>query len=275
MLLRIAKEPGGLDVAIDIFYMRLSFDEGRRQSSTSELIDLGRELIRQLRLTNRRDDRVNRTLAMIAKFCLVEDGGAAIVREVCRNLREAILKAETRAFYHSDLLQILLGAQPLAVLEAFGGDNAADLQLGISILDEAGQLRSRAFDRIPEADLLTWCDQQPETRYVAVARGITAFRANGETGLPQWTSTARKLLEKAPDPAEVVKTFIRQFSAVANGSQVPIAESYGKFLDELALYPDAAIHQFVANEKIRFAGAIEAEKHKEPMVWRQSDERFE
>jgi hypothetical protein len=46
-------------------------------------------------------------------------------------------------------------------------------------------------------------------------------------------------------------------------------------LDELALYPDAAIRQFVTNEKIRFREAIEAEKHKDPMVWRQSDERFE
>ena len=62
---------------------------------------------------------------------------------------------------------------------------------------------------------------------------------------------------------------------MAHGSHVPIVESYGKFLDELALYPDAAIRQFAANEKIRFGEAIEAEKHKDPMIWGQSDERFE
>ena len=171
--------------------MRLSFDEGRRQSSTSELIDLGRELIRQSKLTNRRDDRVNRTLAMIAKFCLVEDGGAAIVREVCRNLREAILKAETRAFYHSDLLQFSpLARNLLQFLKPSAGIMQSTCSSGSAFLTrrvscEAGRLigfRKLTFSlgAISSLKLATLLSRA----------GLRLSEATGETGLPQWTSTA-------------------------------------------------------------------------------------
>jgi len=276
LLLRIAGEPGGLDIAIEILCMRLSFDEGRRQSSTSEIIDVGCELMRQLRFANRKDVGSEYRLGIIARYCLVGEKGAATVREICQNLKDAVSKSETFAFCQQELLQVLLGAQPVAALEALCGHNAEDLKLGISILDQAGQLRRNAFDAIPEGDLLSWCDQQPETRYGAVAGGVTAFQPSGETGRLQWTSTARKLLDKAPDRVEVLKEFIGQFSPTGwSGSHAAIVESNAKLLDELAGYPDAALVEFIAKEKIRLAKAIEAEGHMETLLERERDERFE
>jgi hypothetical protein len=242
LLLRIAEKPGGLDIAIEILCMRLSFEEGRRQSSISEIIDIGCELMRQLGFAKKRDVGSEYRLGIIARYCLVGEKGAATVREICHNLKEAVSKSETYAFYQQELLQALLGAQPLAALEALCGDNAADLKLGVGILDEVGQLRRNAFDAIPEANLLSWCDRQPETRYPAVAAGITTFQPSSDTGSPQWTSTALKLLDKAPDRVEVLKKFIAQFSPTGwVGSHAAIVESNARLLMLIRLFQQAPI----------------------------------
>jgi hypothetical protein len=274
LLLRIAREPGGLDIAIEILFMRLSF--ARTESSASEIVDVGCELLRQIRFTGRRDVGADHRLGMIAKNCLVEEKGAATVREICRNLKEAVSNSETYAFHHSELLHILLGAQPLAALEALCGGNQMDLQLGASILDQVDQLRRNPFDAVPEADLVSWCDQQPEIRYPAVAAGVTPFQLSGEAGRLQWTNIARKLLDGAPNRVEVLKKFINKFSPVAwAGSHVTIVESNAKLLDDLATYPDPAVIEFIRAEKIRLAEAIKTERRTETLIERERDERFE
>jgi hypothetical protein len=276
LLLRIAANAEGVDIAIYILCMRLSSEEGRMQSSTSELIDVGCELMRQLHFTNRRNDSENYTLGMIARHCLVGEKGAETVREICHNLKEAVSKSETSAFFHEGLLQTLLDAHPSATIEALCGDNAADLKLGVTILDQAGRLRRRAFDSIPEAYLLSWCDQQPETRYPAAAGGVTAVQPSGASGRPQWTSTALKLLDKAPDRVAVLKKLIGQFSPMGwAGSQASIVESNAKLLDELTSYPDPALVEFIAKEKVRLAELIKMERATETLFEKERDERFE
>jgi len=118
LLLRIATEHEGLDIAIEILCMRISF--AANQSSTSELIDIGCELMGRLTFA-RRNSVDDYRLGIIAKHCLVGEKGAATVREICRNLKDDVSKSETYGFYHTELLKILLRAQPLAALESLCG----------------------------------------------------------------------------------------------------------------------------------------------------------
>jgi hypothetical protein len=276
LLLRIAAQPGGLDIAIEILCMRLSFEEGRRNSSPSEIIDVGCELMRQLEFTNKSNDIANYRLGIVGRNCLVGDKGAATAQEVCRNLTDAISKSKTYAFYQTDLLQILFAMQPLASLEALCGGDAKQFKLGMEVLDQAGQLRRNPFDAIPDDDLLSWCDRQPEIRYPAVAVGVTAFRPTGEAGRPQWTSIARKLLGRAPDRVAVLKKLARQLAPDAwSGSYRVIVESNAKLLDDLATDSDLAVAEFIKTEKIRLAEEIESKSHTEILIERERDERFE
>jgi hypothetical protein len=276
LLLRIAAKPGGFDIAIEILLMRLSFPEGRKHSSPSQIIYIGCELMRRLTFGEGGETVDNYKLGRIARHCLVREKGAATVREICSNLKEAVSRSETSAFSHRDLLQILLNSQPLAALEALCGGDAEHVKLGIKILDEAGQLQRHPFDEISEADLLTWCDQQPESRYPAAAAGVTAFRPSGETGVPDWTTTARKLLDQAPNRIEVLQAFIDQFSwSGGYGSRTSAVESNMRLLDELLQYPDMAVSEFVQKEKVRLTQAIQAVKLMESPIDRERDERFE
>jgi hypothetical protein len=258
LLSRIAAEPEGADIAIEILFMRISFAPD--QSSPSELIDIGCELMPRLTFKHRRQTDDYR-LGIIARHCLIGEEGAAAVGEICRNLKDAVLKAETYAFYHADLLKILFSAQPLAALESLCGGDESELRLGVRILEEAAQLQRNPFDAIPETDLLRWCDRKPDARYPAAAAGVTPFQPSGAGGSLQWTNIARKLLDKAPDRVAVLRNFTDKFIPAAwVGSRAASIESKAQLLDDLASYPDPALVEFIAEERARLADAVKIEQ---------------
>jgi len=274
LLLKIADKPGGVDIAFEILPMRLSF--ARSQSSTSEIIEIGCELLNRLKLTEW-EGQTKYGLEMIGRDCLVGEKGAAAVREICRRLKDAVSKSEISVYRHRDLLHVLFWAQPLAALQSLCGGGAADIKLGNCILDEAGQLREHAFDAIPESELLTWCDQQPETRYPVVAAGVTAFRPD-ESGRPQWTTIARTILDKAPTRVEVLRKFIQQFTTSSwNDLRVATIESNLRLLDDLFSYSDSTLVEFAKEEKARLSQAIRAVRPMETPfeMDSESDQRFE
>ena len=273
LLMRIAKVPGGLEIAIEILCMRLSY--ARTQSSPSELIGVGCELMRQLTFA-RRSTTDEYRLGIIAENCLVGEEGATAVWEVCGHLKEAVSKYETYAFYHADLLKILFRVQPLAALEGFCGGSQADFRLGTDILDQAAQMQRNPFDAIPDADLLDWCDRQPEIRYPAIAAGVTPFQASAENGSVQWTNIARALLDRAPGRVAVLRKFTEKF--VPSGWTGSLAATIGsnmKLLDDLTAYPDPALVEFIAQERVRLTGVINAERQTEVVFQRETDDRFE
>jgi len=273
LLTRIAAEPEGVDIAIEILSMRISFAPG--QSSARELIDIGCELMRRLTFA-RRGQTDDYRLGIIAKHCLIGEKGAAAVREICENLKDAVSKSQTYAFYHTDLLKILFSAQPLAALESLYGGDESEFRLGVRILEQAAQLHRTPFDAIPEADLLTWCDQKPDVRYPAIAAGVTLFRPSGEGGSLQWTPIARKLLGRAPDRVAVLRNFTDKFIPMAwTGSRIAIIESNARLLDDLAIYPDPALVDFITKERTRLADAIKVEQTTEFFMDQDRDRGFE
>ena len=123
LLLRIAAEAGGFEIAIDILCMRISYAADK--SSFAELVYAGCKLMSGHTFAGKNAENSidEYRLGIVARRCLVGDQGAGAVGDICRNLKNAIANAETYAFYHADLLQIVFSAQPIAALDALcGGD---------------------------------------------------------------------------------------------------------------------------------------------------------
>lgn len=276
LLLEIAARPGGWDVAIGILYMRLFSDESQKQVSAPEIIDTGRELMLGIDFTNS-NIQVEYKLGLICKQCLRGDGAAEIVRSVCRKFRDAVTKYETYIFYHEELLQGLFSVQPTAALDGFcSGDTATNHRAETGILRDIGQLRGNPLYSMPEDELFNWCDLQPKIRYPAMAAAIAPFYLSGDKGQPQWTSIARGLIEKAPEPVEVLKRFVGRIIPTSwVGSRSAIVKSNAVLLDDFAEHPDPAVREFIANEKAKLPETINAEQNFEELIEQQIDERFE
>lgn len=124
-------------------------------------------------------------------------------------------------------------------------------------------------------ELFAWCDQEPASRYPAVASVLTPFSLSGENG-PEWTIVARDLVNKALEPVAVLKRFVDRFSPTSwSGSRVGIMRYNGQLLNAFEEHPDAAVREFVGAEKARFREAINAEIDLEALIFKERDERFE
>jgi len=271
LLLTIAAMPDGYDVAVEILHMRLHSDNGQKKSIPPELVAAGCELLRQLTFTN--NDRVEYDIGVIVKSCLANDQGAAIVQELCGRLKAAVTKYETHARYHEDLLDGLFSVQPLAALEGLCGGNTEELERGVRLLRDVGS-RKQPLSVVPEEMILHWCDEQPQTRYVAMAQVITSFQPT-RAGGPQWTSTALQFLERAPVPGVVLQQFIAQFmpSSGGSGSLASILEANAALLDRLDAFP--ALQQSIREEKERLQQRINDERSRETARDGQRYQRFE
>jgi hypothetical protein len=264
---------GDVEIALDILRMRLLF-EGREQSSHAELVYIGCELMRKIDFADRRTDVDVYNLGIIARFCLVGEDGASAVREMCKNLKQAVVESKTHGFYHDQQLKVLLQVQPLACLDALCGGSKSDLEIGMAILTQAGELRGNPFDLIPETELLAWCDQEAEGRYPAIAGGVTSFQSSNGGSQFKWEAIARKMLDRAPGRVAVAKRLIGKYEPIFwTGSGCAL-------LDELATYPDPALGEFIASEKTRLQAAAEEQRRIQQLLdqqmsqWR-GDERFE
>jgi hypothetical protein len=112
-----------------------------------------------------------------------------VTTELARKLKVAVAKHETSAIYHDDLLCGLFRAQPTATLEALCGGDAQELERGLGILRHSGS-RKRPLAFVPEQELLQWCDQEPQTRYPAIAQVITSYQRKDDKSPPTWTNIA-------------------------------------------------------------------------------------
>jgi hypothetical protein len=264
LLLRISDRPQGVDVAMEILFMRLSFN--REGSSPDELVEIGCELLRRLKVTGGIDSNLAYKLQIVGRHCLTGDKGAATVREVCTKLRDAISRSEASAYGHREFLQVLFNAQPLAGLQSLCSGDAAMVKIGVRVLENSDLLHPHAFDGIPEEELLRWCDELPDVRYPIAAVGIAAI--GHDTNGPHWTDIARRILKKSPDRVQVLKRFIRQFSLPGwDTSRAAEVQSNLRLFDEMAAYSDPGLVEFASNEKTRLSQAIAAARAVRPPVY--------
>jgi len=273
LILGIAAKQAGFSVAIDILHMRLHSDKKEKEEIPSELIDAGCELLEQLTFTQK-NDREDYRLGEISQSCLKGEKGEAVTRGILTRLKSAVKKYETSAFYHDDLLHGLLTVQPTAALNGLCCGDQQELELGIRILRDAG-IRKPPLAVVSNDDLLNWCDQEPQTRYVAMASVITISERGGEHNGRRWTRIALRFLEKAPDPSAVLKEFTGHFmpSGGWSGSLATIIEANATLLDQLGAYP--SLSAAITEQKERASQWIAEERRRESARDHERHDRFE
>ena len=146
----IASKPGGFDVAADILNRRLHQEKTQRQEHTAEVIDAGRHLIRQMPFTKECNSHRDYSWGPIIRSCLVGDIGAAIVKDVCRRLKEAVSAYTAYSFYNDDLIAGLFAVHPTTAPDAFCGGELKQLEQGLRMIQD---LRQNPLDAVPENEL--------------------------------------------------------------------------------------------------------------------------
>src|SRR5262249_62183386 len=123
-------------------------------------------------------------------------------RIISQRFKTAVSKKHTYAFRHGGLMRALFSMQPLTVLDALMGGDAANAKAGIDVINSIRLVHTNPIDAVPDDQLLAWCNEQPSTRYPLAAAFVSVVQGGDDGAAAQWSTTARALLEAAPNKVE-------------------------------------------------------------------------
>ena len=275
LLLLIADQTDGFDVAVKILSLRLYSDSSAQRIHELDLLEAGRELLRRATFRGNRQDS-DYQLARIVKACLIGPYVDRIAAEVAGRLKQAVLTYETYSFHNEHLLRALLECQPAAVLDAlFGGDEDDHWEVS-DLFRSLSDRRGTPVDIVSCEDLIAWCERDGELRYPLMASIITFARHPDASGPQIWSEHAKALLAHAPDPRMVLAVFIRRFQPISwSGSRAAVIEANARLLDSLEVDIPPSLMPFVTEAKAQLAQEIAQERQQETKEDRARNERFE
>ena len=274
LLLLIAAQPDGFDVALEILSMRFHSDRSDQRDHEPELLLAGAGLLRHIKFCT---DNSSKTyhLAEIVKACLAAADASPNAADVARQLREAVANHKTYSFNNNELLTALLQVQPAGVLDALFAGSEDDRQAGLHVFDYLGAHRTNPADTISCDTLVEWCNADKDVRYPLAAEFVSFRRHAEESASLVWSEQAVALLVGAPNPEKVLATFIARFQPTSwSGSRAAIIEANSRLLDSISsLLP--SLEPVVIAAKAEIAEAVSAERRRETARDRNDDERFE
>lgn len=275
LLLHIAGQPDGFEVAVEILAMRFHSDRSSQREHAPELCEVGRQLLSlvSFKKGNRRDDD---ELARIARVCLADPEAELLAAEIAGRLRQAVATYATNAFANDDLLNELLTAHPMAVLDALLDGNEREQRAGIRLFDRKRRHQPNPRGELSPELLVAWCDRKPETRYPVAASIVALTSRPGGSAPLDWSEQAKTLIVRAPDPGAVLAVFVRRFRPTAwSGSLAPLLEANARLLDVLPANISTEYRAAVADAKAKLATEIANTRRYEVEEDRERDERFE
>lgn len=275
LVLLIADQPDGFDIALDILYMRFYSDCSAQHAHEPMLLEAGRELLQRVTF-NKGNQREDYQLAGVVKTSLTDPGSGPIAAEIAARLKQAITACEIHSLDNDDLLTALLQVQPTAVLNALFDGGERDQHAEICVFQHLGNYRRNPADVISCEALIAWCDGDRERRYPLAASIITFACTLEGSGPLVWSEQAKSLLANAPDFRSVLTVLIKRFRPMSwSGSRAALMETNARLLDSLDSIVPSSLIPFVTGAKANIAQDVERERQWETGKDQDRDERFE
>lgn len=275
LLLLIADQPDGVDVALEILSTRLDSDRCAQRKCDPALVETAQSLLRRVMLRND-NERRHYDLSVVVKACLTGPDAERVAAEIASVLIKAATAGGIYAFENGDLLTALFEVQPGAVLDALFDGDESKLKTSVRAFAFLGELHTNPADVVPCDTLIAWCETDRERRYVLAASIITFSHRPDESGSVTWSEHAKAILTRAPDPKAVLEVFIRRFQPRSwSGSRAAVIEANARLLDRLDSLVPSEVAPFVTKAKAQLSQEVARERQWETEHDRAMDERFE
>lgn len=270
LLLLMADQTRGVEVALDILSMRF-FSDGAQRPHDPVLIETGQDLLARADVLNGglTDDVTDNALARVVKVSMSDaDAGP-----IAASLAERWARTRRAGFEGTATLNALLETQPMAVLDALFHASGEKWPENRSLIDRDER---NPLSAMHHTILLEWCDDDPERRYPWIASLIRFMGQPNHDRVPAWSEQAIALLTHAPNPMEVLDVFVERFAPNEwSGSRAAIVASNAQLLDQLNPFASADLQQYGRDAKARVMRCVEAERQRETEQERRQNERFE
>lgn len=272
----ISSQLEGLEVAVKILNMRLHGQKKKGQLN-KVIIRLGQELLTMYQFQRKisRNARNDYELSEIIKASYVTDAAKENAKILGDKLIKGFKNYDIYPWDYSRVLEALAYTQPIAFLETFVESNEDNREIDMQFLDELGT-RVNPLSKINEEVIIEWCEANPKTRYLSLAKKIMPYCTCKNDNNLQWTPLALEIIEKSNEPIEILDTFRYSFLPRSwNGSLAAEMERRLPLIYELNEHQDKSVANWATKQQVVLKGAIRKELEKELNEERKRNERFE
>ena len=211
LLEKILNKDKGFDVAVKILQVRFYGNNKVSGKYAKALTDIARKTLMMYPFDQRRRHRSSKdyALANIAARSLGVPDGTVAASELAKKLADAIFAHKTYTFYHVQLLNKLAEIQPKIFLDEFlGRENVGQSRLAHSFIRYFTR-HVNPVTKISDDTIITWCEEDPSSRYVTAIPAINAFEKSSKTGKYEWRPIVDTILSRAPEPEKIVAQLSR------------------------------------------------------------------
>lgn len=202
-LKKIKEREGGIIVVLEIINMRLIQND--RQHS-EEMLSLMEEVLLSFpyETCNRQQHNFDHTLAKLVNKCLRGANSNDAAKNLCLRLA-IVMKADfvyDSRFHH--ILEKLAELQPAAYLDVFFTPRIKT-ENGINGIDSYFKYANNSLKKIRDEDILKWCSQDSEYRFVLIVSAIPIFYFSSEDKSLEWNPLVFKIIDLAPNASEILE----------------------------------------------------------------------
>ena len=222
LIFSISKLESGFHAAIEILRTRYIFDKSLKRALSPDLMSIGRKIIKEADI--REMSSANEILQYdVISLCLSGNDGYSIVKFLCNKLIKSIKTNETSAFACNSIFCSLFRTQPKASLDAFFAVSKKARAFNIPLLGEAWHVSANPIDHVGDDLLLAWCGEDAAIRFPLIASVTEPFDGPSNQAPHSWSTRAKLLVHKAPDPVAVMRMFTNTFLSTSwSGSLVSL-----------------------------------------------------
>jgi len=280
LLKKILSREGGIDVVIKILQMRFH-PHGRDKKSmkySDNLIAVTQDMLSMYTFdkNNKRQRNHDYVLATIVRICLKGQGGIPVAKKFGRHFAKSIIDYRISAYDYQNLLKSLAQAQPMVFLDVFLGRNDVKEYQRKRIFCNDMERRGNPLNLILDNDLLSWCEDDPFSRYSLVASVMKPFKRSDVTGKLEWKSIVYDIFERAPNLFAVLEHLANTTRPMAwSGSLSNILQERSILFQELYEHENTKIRDWAINQYSNLKKTISKERELENQRFHERNESFE
>ncbi len=275
---KILTKESGIGVAIEMLQIsfRRSNAESREYSDT--LIAVAQKTLRMHLFDQKQQkhDSVDYALSNIAQKCLRYSEGINVAKELAKNLADVILTYQTYSFDYTRLLNTIAELHPKIFLDEFLGREDVEEYQRRRLFSDDFERRENPMSQISDDVVITWCEEDPESRYSIVVSAVKGFKKHTETGKYEWRPVVYAILDWAPDLEKVFEELGRSLRPSSwGGSLANILEERSVLLRDLYDHQNVEVASWAKSYFVRFQQSIASQGKWEQKKDRPRNESFE
>ncbi len=248
LLNKIISKEGGVDVVIEILYMRFHNKE-EPPTYSLRLIAIAHEVLSILTFGNKYEgERADYKVASIIAGSLRGEKNALVAKDMGLSLAKKMQDYTVSTYDWSETLKKFALVQPELFLDIFVEGVTVDGLRSRPLSSDGLDRRDNPLVDIPDNTILEWCKKAPTLRYSSIILSIEVFQKNKETEKLEWNPLVYSIMAVSPDLETILGSLAERFTPMSfSGSRAAILRQRATLLPDLFDHSNSQVVSWAQN----------------------------